>query len=293
MFHFKIPQKVININGIKIGGNPGENPPVLIGTIFYHGHRIVVNERKGEFNKEEAEKLIKIVEELSDKTKLPTAIDVVCAEPKAAIKYLDFIASVTKMPILVNTPSIESMKEAFNFIKSSGLSSRVIYNSLTARSKNEEYIILQEAGVKHAIALLYTDRILDVNARLNALESIVKKTGYYGIENILVDTFVIDIPSLSVAMRTIFTVKSHYGYPCGCGAHNAVSVQRKAFKDKFGKNGLHAAELAANLATIVIGADFLLYGPIEASLVIFPAVYTIYTSYRYLLRMKSPLIEIT
>lgn len=46
-------------------------------------------------------------------------------------------------------------------------------------------------------------------------------------------------------------------------------------------------ELASNLATIVVGADFLLYGPIEAALDIFPSVYTIYTSYRYLKRMNQ------
>ena len=39
--------------------------------------------------------------------------------------------------------------------------------------------------------------------------------------------------------------------------------------------------------TIVMGCDFVLYGPIEASKEVFPAVYTLYTTYRYLLRRKE------
>ena len=51
-----------------MGGQPGEYPTVLIGSLFYDKHKIVSDPIKGEFDRRSAEKLIKTVEELSDKT---------------------------------------------------------------------------------------------------------------------------------------------------------------------------------------------------------------------------------
>ena len=292
MFAYKTPQKVFDIGGVKVGGAPTQNPPVLVGTIFYHGHKIVVDSKKGVFDKAKAEELIAIVEDLSSKTRIPSMIDVVSDSPEAVTKYLEFVANRTKMPILLDSPSIDVMREGFKFAKETGFIDRIAYNSLTAKSKDEEYKVLQEFGVKAAIALLYTDKVLDIDARLKCLETILSNASRYGIEKILVDTFVIDIPSLSIASRAMIEVKSRYGLPVGSGAHNAVSSQRKAFRERFGAEGLKACELAANIATIALGADFLLYGPIELAKEVFPATYTIYTSYRYLIRRKENLIQV-
>ena len=40
MFKFKTPQKIFQIGKVKIGGQPGQLPTVLIGTIFYEKHKI-------------------------------------------------------------------------------------------------------------------------------------------------------------------------------------------------------------------------------------------------------------
>ncbi|MEM0490102.1 MAG: tetrahydromethanopterin S-methyltransferase subunit H [Ignisphaera sp.] len=288
MFRYSFEQKIFEIKGLKIGGQPGENPPILIGSIFYHKHKIVEDEKKGIFNKSEAEALIKKVEELSDKTKIPYMFDVVGSTAEAIVKYIDFVATVTQAPILVDALSdIAVATAALKHVKEVGLTDRAIYNSLTAKSKDEEYKIIQENGIDKAVLLLYTDKVLDVEARLKSLEIMLEKTKIYGISKLLVDTFVIDIPTLSIAMKTGIEVKRRYGLPFGCGAHNAISAQRKSFKERFGSEGVKVCELASNLATIVVGADFLLYGPIEAALDIFPSVYTIYTSYRYLKRMNQ------
>ena len=41
MFVFEKEQYIYDVAGTKIGGNLGENPTVLMGTIFYSGHKIV------------------------------------------------------------------------------------------------------------------------------------------------------------------------------------------------------------------------------------------------------------
>ena len=38
LFRFERKQEVFDIGGIKIGGQPGELPTVLVGSIFYEGH---------------------------------------------------------------------------------------------------------------------------------------------------------------------------------------------------------------------------------------------------------------
>ena len=85
MFGFTTPQITYEISGIKSGGQPGENPPVFVGSIFYRKHRVVEDEHRGVFNKAEAEALIRIVEELSDKTRHPFMLDVAGFTPEAII----------------------------------------------------------------------------------------------------------------------------------------------------------------------------------------------------------------
>ncbi|MBC7131437.1 tetrahydromethanopterin S-methyltransferase subunit H, partial [Candidatus Bathyarchaeota archaeon] len=55
MFKFNTPQQVFEIGNVKVGGQPGETPTVLIASIFYEGHHIVKDPDKGEFDAKAAE----------------------------------------------------------------------------------------------------------------------------------------------------------------------------------------------------------------------------------------------
>lgn len=100
MFRFDKEQIVLDIAGVKIGGQPGEYPTVLAGTIFYGGHSIIEDEKKGVFDKDKAEELIKIQEEMSDTTGNPHLVQVFGATEDAIVKYLEFVADVTDVPFL-------------------------------------------------------------------------------------------------------------------------------------------------------------------------------------------------
>ncbi|WP_281175184.1 hypothetical protein [Methanogenium cariaci] len=54
-----------------------------------------------------------------------------------------------------------------------------------------------------------------------------------------------------------------------------------------GKEGVKAADLTASLMPVFSGADYILYGPVEGCEYVFPAVFTVNTSYRYAARMKE------
>jgi len=286
MFGFKTQQKVFEIGKIKVGGQPGENPSVLIGSMFYHKHKIVEDEKTGKFHKEKAEELIRLQGEFSDKTGIPCMIDVVASTEEAVKKFIDFISGCTDAPFLIDSPSAKVKIAGIKYACEIGLKERVIYNSLLPESKPEEFEAIKESGVENAILLAYKMGVMTSNARIKAIEELLPKAKKAGVTKPLLDTFVIDIPSLSMACRAMLDLKRKFGFPCGCGAHNAISTW-VGLKERMGAQAVKPCMVTVNIAPIVLGADFILYGPIEDCKYMFPAVYTINTSYKYLNKMKE------
>ena len=76
MFKFDKEQEVFDFAGVKMGGQPGEYPTVLAGTIFYGGHNILNDELTGDFDKERAEQLVNDMASISDVTGNPYIVQV-------------------------------------------------------------------------------------------------------------------------------------------------------------------------------------------------------------------------
>ncbi len=108
MFRFDKEQIVLDVAGLKVGGQPGEYPTVLAGTIFYGGHKIIEDEKAGVFDKEKAEGLIKIQEEMSDVTGNPHIVHTFGATPEALVKYLEFVGEATDAPFFIDSTSGEA-----------------------------------------------------------------------------------------------------------------------------------------------------------------------------------------
>ena len=88
-FHFEKEQKVFQIGDVKVGGQPGENPTVMLASMFHKGDKIVTDRKKREFDKDQATKYIKGQEEASAKFGVPCVVDIVANsgdEFKAYIK---------------------------------------------------------------------------------------------------------------------------------------------------------------------------------------------------------------
>ena len=103
MFRFDKEQLVVDIAGVKMGGQPGEYPTVLAGTIFYGGHKIISDEKAGVFDKDAAEGLIKTMEEMSDVTGNPCVVQTFGATADAMVKYLEFVGDVCDKPFLIDS----------------------------------------------------------------------------------------------------------------------------------------------------------------------------------------------
>ena len=90
-FRFDTEQKVYEIAGIKVGGQPGENPTALIGSIFHKGDRLIEDRRKRKFDREKATEYIRRQEKLSAETGVPGMIDIVANSLDEFKSWVDFV----------------------------------------------------------------------------------------------------------------------------------------------------------------------------------------------------------
>jgi tetrahydromethanopterin S-methyltransferase subunit H len=279
MFKFEKKQIVYEIANIKIGGDVGQNPTVMIGSIFYKGDKNIKNEKTGDFDKLRAESLINNLEDISNRTSLPAMLDIVCTNPIATEKYLTFAADVTNMPLLIDSVSEEAAIKGMEYAKEIGIIERTILNSINPDTKESIYQKIKETGLETAIVLTYsTKAIISSKERVKLLDDLLPKVKKFGVKNILIDTVVMDITTLGLACKAIFKVKDKFGYPSGCGAHNAVSSW-KALKKKKDKTLTLVCSALVNGFPIAIGADFVLYGPIDEANYMFPALGIIDAAY--------------
>lgn len=261
MFKFEREQKIFDIANVKVGGQPGQLPTVLIGSIFYHKHKIVKDERKGEFDKEKAQELLKKEEEMSDRTGNPRIVDVCCSWPEAFEKFLEFAANHINGPFAVDGATAEVRIAGAKYVKEVGLSERVVYNSITPHVKEEEISAIKEAKIKSAILLTLNTKNPTISGRLQVLDELLAIAQKAGVENTLVDTTVLDLPDPGPVSRAIYLVKEKYGLPAGAGTHNAV--ERWNSRRKLDATEYLLASSIANVFPITAGANFILYGPVE------------------------------
>lgn len=278
LWNFKAEQKVFQIGGVSIGGVPGQRPVALVGTLFYHGHKLVKDENAGTFDEAAAEELLKTQDEMSDKTGNPAMVDVVGASIPAMKSHLEFVADHTKAPIMIDSPSAEMRAVGLSYAKEQGILDRMIYNSINPTSKPDELKAVQSSGVESAVFLAYNMKDFSTAGRTSAARELVSKRQEFGITKPLIDTCVLDLPTLGQALRALFELKDELGFPVGCGAHNAVALW-KGLKTKMGEQAVNPCLASVNAASAAVGADFILYGPIDDAKVVFPAVAMVDAAY--------------
>jgi tetrahydromethanopterin S-methyltransferase subunit H len=246
----------------------------------------MLDENAGKFDKEKAEGLIKLQEEFSDKTGNPCMLDVVGTTEQAMKTFISFVGDVTEKPFLIDSPSPSVRAVGAQYVKEVGLEERAVYNSLMPESKAEEFESVKQSGLRSSILLAYKGMLMTSEARVKAIKDLLPKVEEAGINKPLVDTCVLDVPSLAVGCRAILDLKAATGFPCGCGAHNAISTWA-GFKKRMGAEAFTPCAVSVNTMPIVLGADFVLYGPLEDCKYVFPAVNAINMAQKYLARMKE------
>ena len=277
MFRFEREQAVVNIAGVKLGGQPGEFPTVLAGTIFYQGHKIVQDEDQGLFDRTKAEKLVVRQAELSEETGNPALLHVYARTTKAFERYLDFVEEIWDGPIIIDSadPSVRAI--AAELVSEVGYADKAIYNSLSLATNSLEEEAIRDSEIDSAILLAYNPAEPGVDGSIKVLETggSVKEKGLIplardlGIVNPLIDPGVVPLGSgAGAALRFSVVAKAKFGLPVGSGIHNAVSswswLKGRSLQDR------KCCDAAATAMQQLSGGDYILYGPIENADFIFP-----------------------
>jgi tetrahydromethanopterin S-methyltransferase subunit H len=180
----------------------------------------------------------------------------------ALIRYIEFLARRTTAPILVDSPLPKVRIEALRHFAGTAVMPRLVYNSIAEDRTDEELSAIRESGIQTAIVLAFSLKAMKPAQRIKLLEDeLIPAAHSAGIENILIDTGVLDIASASWSAVAIREVKAALGYPTGCAPANAICTWEKM---KVRGSGAYTAAMATALAMMAFqGADFLLYGPMR------------------------------
>jgi tetrahydromethanopterin S-methyltransferase subunit H len=286
MFKFSREQMVFEVGNVKIGGQPGEYPTALAGTIFYAGHKIVSDSRKGVFDRGIAESLIKKQEEKSDATGNPCLIQVFSESPEAMRRYIDFISSISKAPFLIDSTDANTKIEGVKYAAEVGLIDRAIYNSINPSITDWEIKALSIFKVKASIILTFNPRDVTVKGKIDLLtkgvqgvvsRGLLEIAREAGVSKPLIDVAILPLGSgAGPSLMSTYVIKAKLGLPVGSGIHNAVSAWdwlRKARKSiPEGREMAKTCDVASNILQVLAGGNFVLYGPIENAPLVFPVV---------------------
>ena len=86
MLNFEKEQKVCQIGNVNIGGQPGENPIVMVGSVFYAKHPALLDEKTGKFDKKIVENEINEFIEIIEDCGMQAIVDVVGSYPDTLFK---------------------------------------------------------------------------------------------------------------------------------------------------------------------------------------------------------------
>jgi len=272
MRKFSTEQKVYEIAKVKVGGQPGELPTFLIGSIFWLGQKMVSDANKGIFDAAEAEKIINTMQTQSDMTGVTFALDVVGTTEEAFSKYFDFVAKHTDAPIMLDAMSPRTRMAAAALAKKMGLQDRCFYNSVYKGVTDAELAVLKDSGIKMSIVLADNPKDNSLDGKMAVIEEALALAEKGGITTPLIDTAIPAFaPDMGTAVRTIPIMKEKYGHPVGLGSGNVVTTMGWV-KAHVAKEFRKGCTTATNAIMQTMGANWLMIGPAEQAEWVFPAV---------------------
>ncbi|MFX0140514.1 MAG: hypothetical protein ACFFDN_43140, partial [Candidatus Hodarchaeota archaeon] len=91
-----------------------------------------------------------------------------------------------------------------------------------------------------------------------------------GIQNLIVDTAVLDLPSIAINYESTKLIKSKLGLPTGYAPANAIYGWK--FVKKYGDNARCGAIASLMANCLDAGSDFILFGPIKFAKCVVPSI---------------------
>ncbi|QSZ67106.1 tetrahydromethanopterin S-methyltransferase subunit H [Methanofollis aquaemaris] len=302
MFKFEKEQAVFDFNGIKIGGQPGEYPRVLGASIFYNKHETVLDDHTGKIDKAKAEALWNRCQELYDQTGNPYFIQIIAEYGEAFESYFDWFCSIDdKTPFLMDSSAPEALVHACEYVTEVGIADRAIYNSINGSIVPENIEALKKSDVNSAIVLAFNpgdpsvvgrEKVLTEGGVAGQAQSMIGIAEECGITRPILDTAATPLGMGSGgSFREILACKAIHGLPTGGAYHNMtvswtwlkrwrkrvlaeqyegndVLLEQMSHHHFGGMDGIRqtawaAPDIGCNIMAMTLGADLIMFGPIE------------------------------
>lgn len=256
-----------------VGGQPGDHPPLLIGSMFHKGDQLIQGRKEGRFDRKRALSLLRSQEELSQQTGIPALVDLVANSGDEFRSYIDFVAQATDSPFAIDAWKMGPKLEAARYVKEQGLLDRMLYNSLTPWSEDlpKEVEALKEIGIKHLVIVAFDMEDKMPSGRLRSLEKILKSLEGLHLESLWVDTSTMNLPAQGFCALANREIKGRYGYPTGSAPANGTYMWKRA-RELWGAQGFAAVDAAVHSLSAILWHDFIFYGPLVAAPRIFPSI---------------------
>ncbi len=270
-FQFNVKQKIYHIGRVETGGQPGQLPTFLIGSIFWLGQKMVQDANKGIFDVREAENIINKMQAQSDITGIPFAFDIVGTTEVAFEKYIDFVSKNSDAPLVLDAMSPNARMAAASLVKKMGLADNCIYDSVYKGITGLEISQLKESRIESAIVLADNPKDNSLEGKMAIAQEALVLADKAGIKKPLIDTAIPAFaPDMGTAVRTIPIIKEKYGHPVGLGSGNVVTTMGW-IKANVAKEFRKGCVTATNSIMQTVGANFLMFGPAEQAEWVFPA----------------------
>ena len=270
-FRFNTEQKIYTIGKVMVGGQPGELPTFLIGSIFWLGQKMVQDANKGIFDAAEAEKMINTMQVQSDITGVPFGFDIVGTTELAFEKYIDFVSNHSDAPLVLDAMSPKARMAATDLVKKMGLVDRCIYDSIYKGVTDVELAKLKESEIESAIVLANDPQDSSLEGKMAVVAEALALADKAGITKPLIDTAIPAFaPDMGTAVRAIATMKEKYGHPVGLGSGNVVTTMGW-IKANVAKEFRKGPVTSTNSIMQTAGANYLMFGPAELAEWVFPA----------------------
>jgi tetrahydromethanopterin S-methyltransferase subunit H len=259
MWVFEAEQHAYDIGGVMIGGQPGEYPTVLFGSIFYMGDKLILDEAKGEFDKDKATEVALKMKATCDMAGVPLVLDMIGGSPAAMENYVEW-AGPLDIPLLVDGTTPPVRMAGARKVVELGLEARTIFNSIGPETKQAEVDELKELGLKTVMVMCHNVKKPTFQGKFDIAEECLERSREAGFTQFLMDTAVLDLVEPGPCSKAIWMLKNKYGYPAGCSPTHIVIDRWPQGRAKYGKLGYTTAKTSMATSIMMMGADFFMYG---------------------------------
>jgi len=275
-FRYTVDQKTFRIYNVEVGGL-GNNPTLLIGSLFYHGDKKVLDHDKGVFDKNAVKMEIEEVDRLCGEYGMPYAIDVVATTAKAMENYLTFLSDTTNCILFIDGVSNEARIRGYILAGELGIQEKAVANGIYLGASSEELEAIRESRIQAVVLLAYdphdTRKVLLPERKLEIVKNELLPTAErLGVSKVLVDTIVLDYGDMVTAATSMKVIKDALGLPVGLGPANILGC---VTGKNFGKEGATSIHTGIAIYLRMMGADFIMYGPLKRAKYVVPGLATI------------------